>query len=227
MSNPSTIGPVSKKSILYGTLTASATALLGGALITAGNSTAPYGWSMFIALPAVTGFVAGCFGRFLWAALLTTLLSLVVCFVGLLFTGLEGLVCILMASPLIVAGALVGTFLGWLVRQAIDSQINLVLIPFLGLPSVFAAGQVEERSHGVDRVETVVSTCIVSGSPEEAWDTIVRVEDISAQRPFLRAGRESLARRRSRASFGPVGTGTNSRRWASRRNMVICLTPCL
>jgi hypothetical protein len=185
MSNTSTSGQGSKKAILYGTLTASATALLGGALITAGNSTAPYGWSMFIALPAVTGFVAGCFGRFLWAALLTTFLSLIVCFVGLLFTGLEGIVCILMASPLIVAGALVGTFIGWSVRQAIDSRNSFLLIPFLGVPSVFAAGQVEERSHGPDRAETFVSTCIVSGSPEEAWDMIVRVDDISAKRPFL------------------------------------------
>jgi hypothetical protein len=185
MPNGSTTAPRTTKAILLGTLTACATAVIGGVLIHAGNETAPYGVSMFLVLPAVTGFVAGCFTRLFWAALVATILALLVCFLGLLFTGLEGIVCILMASPLIVAGAGVGAVIGWAVRSAIDLQGSLLLFPLLGVSSLFAAGQVEERSSGPDRVESIVSTYSVSASPEVAWDAIVRVEHIAGEKPFL------------------------------------------
>jgi hypothetical protein len=185
MADISTPAPRAMKAILFGTVTACATAVIGGVLISAGNETAPYGVTMFIALPAVTGFVAGCFARFLWAALVATILSILVCFLGLLITGLEGIVCILMASPLIVAGAGIGALLGWCVRSAIDLQGSLLLFPFLGVSSLFAVGQVEERTNARERVETIVTTHIVSASPEAAWDAIVRVDHILGDKPFL------------------------------------------
>ena len=117
---------VSPKAIVYASLTATATALAGGTLITLGDQTAAYGATMFIGLPAVTGVVAGCFARPLRAALIATLISVVLRFVGLFFTGLEGVVCILMAAPLILATATLGAGLGWAVRKKVDSRTNML-----------------------------------------------------------------------------------------------------
>jgi hypothetical protein len=173
------------RDLLVSTLASSATALFGGFLIAVGNATAPYGLTMFIALPVVTGFVAGCCSRFFRAAAVSTLLSIVICFVLLLFTGLEGVVCIIMALPLIVIGALAGALVGMAVRQVIDSRGTLCVASLLGLSSLYAAGQEEERTQGPDRVETAVSSCVVSGSPQEVWERISRVDRLSAERPIL------------------------------------------
>jgi hypothetical protein len=161
------------------------TALLGGLLIAAGGDAAGYGVTLFLALPVATGFVAACFARPLRAALLATLLTLVLCCLGLLFTGAEGIVCIVMAAPLFVVGGLAGAGLGWLVRKAVDSRANLLLFPFLALGSVFAAGQAEERLEPPERVETVVSACTVSAPPEKVWAAIVTVNELSADKPLL------------------------------------------
>jgi hypothetical protein len=174
-----------KKAVLYGTLTATAIAILGGVLTAAGDEVAGYGLTMFLAVPVASGFVAACFARPLWSALLAILLALGLCFLGLLFTGLEGLVCILMAAPLFVVGGLVGAGLGWLARQKVDSRANLLLFPFLALGWVFVCGQAEMRLRPPERTETVVSTCTISTPPEKLWAEILTVDDLSADKPLL------------------------------------------
>jgi hypothetical protein len=180
----------SKRAFVYATLTGCAIALLGGVLIEAGNETAPYGWTMFVILPVATGLVASCFVRPVRAVVLAAILSVLLCFVVLLFTGLEGIVCILMAAPLIlvavIVGALVGAWLSSLVRKRLGPGSNMLLLPVIGLSTVFGAGQIEERLVHADRLETVTTAAIVQGSPTEAWNQVITIEQISADKqPFL------------------------------------------
>ncbi len=176
---------VSTKAILYGSVTATATALIGGTLVWLGDETAPYGATVFVVLPAVTGFVAAYFARPLRAALLSTQISIVLCFLGVLFTGLEGIVCIFMAAPLIFAAAILGAGLGWAVHKNFDSRVNMLLFPLMGVSSVVAAGQAEQTLYSGARFETVISTRVVLTTPENAWRAIIAAESIAADKPFL------------------------------------------
>lgn len=175
--------------ILLGVLVASSMALAGGTLVAYGSQTAWYGVTLFIALPFATGFITACFARTGPALVLSMALSIVVCFLVLLATGLEGIVCICMAAPLILAGAgagaLVGTGMGWLVRRVTKAPTNLAILPVTGALGLFGVGTVEDRFAGPDRMETVVSSVVVEGTLEETWDQILAREDISASRPLL------------------------------------------
>src|SRR5262249_10292091 len=153
-------------------------ALLGGVLVAVSSETAKYGVTLFIALPVATGFTAGCFARSGPATLLTIALSLLLCFLALLVTGVEGIVCILMASPLIIVGALIGAGLGALVRRGNDPPANLALFPLVGTLGVFAVGAAEDRFGGPDRLEPIASTIVVDGTQEEVWKTILAMDEV-------------------------------------------------
>jgi hypothetical protein len=159
-------------------------ALLGGALV-AGSETAPFGLTVFIALPIATGFTSACFTRLLSAILLTSGLSILLSCLALLFTGKEGVVCIVFALPLILVGAVIGAVLGWLVRGWIDSPANLALFPLVGILGVFGIGAAEDRLGGDERIEPVTSVVTLDASAEEVWSALLAPDDVSANRPLL------------------------------------------
>jgi uncharacterized membrane protein YhaH (DUF805 family) len=81
-----------------------------------------YGAALFIGAPPVSGFVAGLlFARWHRPLLAGACLSamLAVCLAGMAFVGfaLEGVVCLAMALPLVVAGSLLGAGIGCLLER--------------------------------------------------------------------------------------------------------------
>src|SRR5262245_44161758 len=105
-----------------GTVVGISLAVLGMALISKDHANASYGYSMFIILPLATGMVIGCFSRSVWWAVVSVLLTIVLGLGLLLIGGLEGVICILMAFPLLCAfalfGVLLAAFISWLVRKS-------------------------------------------------------------------------------------------------------------
>jgi hypothetical protein len=173
-----------EKAAFYGGLVAGGMAMAGGLLITLGHGKAEFGATMFIALPVATGFVAACFVRPWPAVMVATLLSMLVWTGGLLFTGLEGVVCVCMAAPLLIGGAFLGALLGQLVRSRFDSRANYVLFPLIGMASVFGVGQAEERWGGPERAETITSVTTLDAGLHEVWQATAAPGAISA-RPSL------------------------------------------
>jgi hypothetical protein len=119
----------------------------------------------------------------------SVLLSLLLGFVFLLLGGLEGVFCILMAFPLFfvctVVGVALGLFISWLVRKSSGPRSNMLLLPLIGLSSIFGADQVENRLQASDRLETVTTTRVVSGTPEQVWPRILSLDEVSGPKPFL------------------------------------------
>src|SRR5689334_2392474 len=88
-----------------------------------------YGWTLFVALPVVMGFLsvmifAGRNPVRMLDAISVSLLTLVVTGAGLIFVGVEGLICLAMALPLAGPLAIFGGLLAYalLQRQRTTSQ---------------------------------------------------------------------------------------------------------
>lgn len=179
----------SKNAFALASVVAASIALVGGLLIASGKSAAQYGVTMFMVLPVATGLVTACFVRPLSAAMLTVVISLLLCFVALLFLGLEGIVCIIMAAPLILVGALLGALIGaglcLLARKYWGQRSSLLVLPILATSSVFGGGQVENSLEATARVEEVATTRILEAGINEVWAALVTVDEVSAKKPLL------------------------------------------
>ena len=173
------------KAMVFGSFVAAVMALVGGALTVGVEGASAYGVTIFLALPVATGFTCACFARPVPAILLTAGMSILICFIALLATGLEGIVCICMATPLIFCGATIGALLGSLLRLKLNPSLNLTIFPLIGASLVFAVGAAENRDVSQDRVETITSVVDLDGTPDEVWNNLLTMEAVVAEKPLL------------------------------------------
>lgn len=146
-----------------------------------------YGLSFFVFLPFTLGYVLGK-SRIRTISLLGLFISLAIFFVLLFAGGLEGMVCILMAMPLIIAAIALGALVKHLIKrqQKPVRQENLLkssLLPFC-LFLIFAFLEAELRKTEQFVIE-VKSEIIVPYSPIEVYETIKSVDTLDAEKPFL------------------------------------------
>ncbi|MCI0586045.1 MAG: DUF805 domain-containing protein [Planctomycetes bacterium] len=132
-----------------------------------------YGTALFLGAPVLAGYASACaFGRLHAATVTGALLSAAA---ALLYTGLilalfavDGLVCLAMAIPLVLVGALVGAFVGW---SAAERRGTIPGAPLALLPLLFLAESLSPLRRPEPRpVETAV---IVDAPPEVVWNRVV------------------------------------------------------
>ena len=116
------------------------------------------------------------------AALLATFLSLV----ALVAAGREGLLCALMAFPLVFVTLLVGIGLGHVIRKItgagnIPTSTILFMLPVL----IIGGHQLELRTPWLPRQSVVKTTIWLAASPDRIWPYIQAVDSISGPKPFL------------------------------------------
>jgi hypothetical protein len=116
--------------------------------------------------------------------MLALLLSMLSCFVLLLFIGLEGIICVLMASPILLVGAAVGAVIGTL-ASTFGNRMSNFFIPTFAAVSVLLGGQVEDALAPSDRLEEVITTCTVAATPAEVWDALLTMDAVEAPQPLL------------------------------------------
>lgn len=120
-------GVVSPALMTYGRAAVSAAALgatVGlSAVLVALFLLQSYGGALFVGGPCIGGFLSGLlFSR--WhrplfkGALLTAMLALVMAGIVIVVFALEGLICLVMALPLVIAGALMGAGIGCLLQRS-------------------------------------------------------------------------------------------------------------
>lgn len=178
---------VTRKSIFRGTATALLCAICGGTLIAMGDRASSLGVTMFLFLPAATGFVTVLSVRYWRAVAISLLIAMILCLAGLVFTGLEGIVCVAMASPILMVGAMLGAGIGALVKQQFptDRTYSMAIAPILAGMSVFGAGKIEDSLEPAFRAEIVESTVIIGASPQVVWDAIVEFDGVQGPKPLL------------------------------------------
>ncbi len=178
---------VTRKSIARGTLAALTCAVIGGSLVAWDGATSGVGLTMFIFLPVATGFVTALTVHYWKAVAVSLTIAAVLCLVGLVITGLEGVVCVVMAFPLLFVGALLGAAIGtWVKRHhRTDETSSMAILPILAAVSIFGAGKIEDHLNPGVRTETVESRITIDASPDEVWGSIVAFDHVSGSKPLL------------------------------------------
>ena len=167
-------------------LYAAALGLLVGGLFALGTTVLSayslhnYGSSLFLGMPVVSGAV----GSFVfnqpriqnsWASFGVGVLTVVFGGLGLLLFAFEGVICLVMATPLIVPMGGLGGLLGWALAKTILVQSKMMLggaifvVPFLCLV---------EQQFKTYQETAVESSVIINASPDEVWNNVVAFPDI-------------------------------------------------
>jgi len=177
------------KGLLVGTVTGTCVGLVGFLLAKSVNSPG-MGGAMFFLVPFCAGFAIALVTRHPdtgWAAmLLAALASLAI----LVAAGLEGILCAVLAFPLLAAGLVLGAFVGYLFRLGVLDRLrhqNTATIAFLALtPVLILVGHRMERpALEVARREVISNSIVLSAQPEEVWSKIQSIDSINVAKPFL------------------------------------------
>ncbi len=146
-----------------------------------------YGISFFIVLPVILGYLHGKEGL-KKAGLIGLGLAFLLFIISLIAGGLEGLVCALMASPLILLAVGFGMLLRYAVSRILgknesENTLKSTIIPFcvfliLGLTE-------NQLNKGNEAIIEVRSTIQLPYSPMEVYETIKSVDTLDAEKPFL------------------------------------------
>ena len=119
------------------------------------------------------------------AMLLAALLSLAI----LIGTGREGLLCAVLALPLLAIGIGLGAFLGWIVRRKLDAGAHrggtMVLFLVLGPAAILTGQRVEKPLIDETRREVVTDSVWVPVAPEAVWPGLQSIDKLDGSRPFL------------------------------------------
>jgi hypothetical protein len=118
----------------------------------------------------------------------SVVIAVLICTVILLFTGLEGGVCVVMSAPLIFVGLVVGSLLGVLVRRVLGEWKGQRIATFLMLavlPFFLAGANKVEQSQTSPRAETITNTLVTDVSREKAWEQLKTFDRIEGKKGFL------------------------------------------
>jgi uncharacterized membrane protein YhaH (DUF805 family) len=138
-----------------------------------------YGYGLFVASPFVIGAMTAYFANRIqdMGEARTTRLVLVAAALGglaLVFTALEGIVCIVLAAPLGLGVAVVGGLLGRSIALRMTRSATHTLSAVALLPIVFAAEWALPATTSFETYQTVE----IDASPEAIWRAIVTMDTI-------------------------------------------------
>lgn len=146
-----------------------------------------YGVSVFTFLPFIVGYILG--NTTVKAIGLYGLMgSLIIFFLLLFFGNLEGMVCILMALPLVGGMMALGYFVKYIYRKYFKSKEkeNIVKSSILPLCLFLFFGFFETWfTHKEKVVEEVKTEMVFNKSPLEVYEAIKSVDTLDAEKPFL------------------------------------------
>lgn len=176
------------KGFAAGMLTAVAFGLGGFYLVY--DRTGSMDWVLFIFVPVATGFATALVSRVRSTIVASLLLGLLFCTSILLATGMEGLVCVLMSSPLIAVGLALGALLGTLFRTYVIAKVKtprILMMLVLLILSLFLMGanSAERESRRTLRLQTVTDVLVLGTPPATIWKELTSMDHIDANRPFL------------------------------------------
>jgi hypothetical protein len=177
------------KGMVFGTVTGTCVGL-GGFFLADTPRTSGMGPVMFLLVPFCAGFAIAMITRQPntdWAAvLLATIISLAL----LVASKFEGLLCAVLAFPVLAVGLIIGAGLGHLFRRHVVDrlrhQITGVTIIFVLAPAIILAGhRAEMPALDTVRRETVSNSIFLQASPQEVWANIQSIGSIDAEKPLL------------------------------------------
>ncbi|HYV90359.1 MAG TPA: polyketide cyclase [Chitinophagales bacterium] len=146
-----------------------------------------YGLSFFVFLPFILGYILGR-RTIRIISLVGLIFSLVIFFLLLLAGELEGMVCILMALPLVIGAIILGAIVKYFYEkgQNKDKPDNIIKGSILPLFLFLALAFIEKELTKNDKeVISVKTEMIFPYSTTEVYETIKSVDTLIADKPFL------------------------------------------
>jgi len=146
-----------------------------------------YGFSFFFLLFFLLGFILGK-STIKAISLWGLIISLIIFFILLLAIKLEGMICILMALPIIIVAVALGAFVKYLVNSYYkkDKKENLLKSSILPFCLFLAFGFVEtEFNKNDNNIIEIKSEITLPYSAMEVYETIKSVDTLNAEKPFL------------------------------------------
>jgi hypothetical protein len=148
------------------------------------------GITLFVLTPFAAGFAAARFTRTSRQAAASALIATISSLLFLVTYGFEGLLCAIMAFPVIFScvyvGAVSGAYLGkWSTKPDKTGRMYTGAIVLL-IPAALSLSHHLERPR-LDRVrvQTVVSEIRVPVSADVAWTAIASIDQVAAAKPLL------------------------------------------
>jgi len=143
-------------------------------------------WILFILLPIVLGISIGALPNkqyTIWGAVIATIITLI----GMYIPGLSGLLCIIMALPIIVPLIFLGYIIVHLTKRykqiKSTESLSILLIPLL--PFLIAAPTEHYLKTEKELVMEVRTEQIFNYTPEQVYDEIKSVDTLDAEKTFL------------------------------------------
>ena len=177
------------KGLLLGTVAGTCVGL-GGFFLADAPATHGMGEVMFLLVPFCAGFAIAMVTRGRNTAWACSLLA-ALCSLAFLVAGkLEGLLCAILAFPLLALGLGVGVLLGYLFRRFVVDrlrhQMTSMVAVFMLSPMIIVAGhQLERPSLETARRETISNSVFLAAQPEKVWTDIQSIDSINATKPLL------------------------------------------
>ncbi len=170
-------GKSTPQDAVVGVLTGASLCL--GAAVVATLVLHDYGWGLFLASPFVIGFVTAFLtnrhgDRGAGRSITLVLYALALGALGLLGFALEGVVCLILASPLILAMGVVGGLAGRAVALQASRRRGTAVMSVAILPLVLMGEIVLPPRAGFDSVESVE----VAAPPAAVWSAITHMGPI-------------------------------------------------
>lgn len=140
--------------------------------------------SVFGVVPILIGFLAARAHATLsiWKALFGGWIACILTVAASMLAGWEGSICIVMATPAMLALASIGGIIAWLIRRQRSTAITYspLLLPFLFSP-------IEKQFELPTALRRVHTEVVVDATPAAVWAEIIRVRAIAADelRPSL------------------------------------------
>lgn len=147
-----------------------------------------YGWSLFVGIPFFLGFgsvlIYGHRRKLTyWQALCVALISILFFNLIIFILAFEGILCIVMAFPILLAVAFIGATIGFVIHnnQRIAAArmfvVPVIVIPLLGII---------EHNNPLTAITTHVDTeIIIDASKQEVWDELVAFSHINEPAEWL------------------------------------------
>lgn len=163
---------------------------LAGFFLAESPRTRGMGSVMFLLVPFCAGFAIAQVTRGRAIVSAAALLTALFCLATLVAFRLEGLLCAIMALPLLLGGLAIGALLGVLFREHVlqrllhrgaGTTVVFALMPLL----IVAGNRAEEPALKRVRQEVVVNSILLQASPEEVWTQIQSIDSIDVAKPWL------------------------------------------
>ena len=146
-----------------------------------------YGLAMFVIAPCTLGFMSALLfnlfqTRKLGASILNSIIMIVVMGLLSIFFLMEGAICVLMASPILLLSAVGGTVVGYYLSRSVRNRYNLMVI---GLLAPILSMSVEDKIDLQPTPQTTESSVIIDAPPQAVWEVLEQPLDFGLQENAL------------------------------------------